>query len=649
LRGRGIFKAMKPAVFSRFLLGFVGLFFLSINARGQYILNGSATQINCNCYQLTPSTPSQSGSVWNSHKISLNNSFDFTFNVYLGCTDANGADGMVFMLQPLSTSVGTIGEGMGFSGVSPSIGITLDTYQNSNLADPSFDHISIQANGNAQHGGDLAGPVAISDTSGNVEDCQWHRLRISWNPATRWLRSYFDDVLRVECQVDLVGAIFNSDPNVFWGFSAATGGSVNVQQFCTALNPGISSTLPSDTFCLGTPVQFVNNSVSFAPISAYYWDFGDGFTSTQQNPPPHSYTTAGTYPLEFAITALDGCRSDTIRRTIHVAPPASGDFTAWDTCTGLQPRIQLTAGVDVSYHWSLDGTALNTGQTPVLTTAPEGAHQLQLQVRSLYGCGAPVNRQWPLTLFAVPVVLQQVTDGCVRKNWNYAAHAQALLNIREWHWDFGNGMSSLQQNGIVQYSQPGSYPVSTWAVSTDGCRSDTIETMIQINRAIADAGPDLMLIGAEPVFLQGSGNGSFSWSPAGDLSDAMMSNPRVTSPVGQTFFLTVTTPEGCTAIDSVHMAVFNGSEIRVPNAFTPNNDGRNDLFRPDYKGIKQLLSFTVYNRWGQPVYETKDPGAGWDGRHGNTEMGTGSFVWTVVAMDWVGKVYQLKGVVTLIR
>ena len=105
---------------------------------------------------------SQSGSVWNANKIDLNNSFDFIFNVYLGCKDADGADGIVFMLQPLNTSIGAGGQGIGFFGVNPSVGIVLDTWQNIDLNDPAYDHISIQINGNSKHGNDLAGPVSIS-------------------------------------------------------------------------------------------------------------------------------------------------------------------------------------------------------------------------------------------------------------------------------------------------------------------------------------------------------------------------------------------------------------------------------------------------------------------------------------------------------
>ncbi|HZH36719.1 MAG TPA: L-type lectin-domain containing protein, partial [Flavisolibacter sp.] len=189
---------------------FYFLLFICQPVFGQYILNGSAQKNTCNCYTLTDERLMQSGSVWNSNKISLANSFDFWFTVFLGCRDSTGADGIVFILQPISTSVGTSGEGMGFEGVVPSIGIALDTWRNPNLNDPAEDHISIQANGNNNHNFDLAGPVPASATSSNIEDCQWHRLRIAWDAPTKTLKAFFDGVLRVEKQVDLVSTIFNN-------------------------------------------------------------------------------------------------------------------------------------------------------------------------------------------------------------------------------------------------------------------------------------------------------------------------------------------------------------------------------------------------------------------------------------------------------
>jgi hypothetical protein len=86
---------------------------------------------------LTPETNFVAGSIWNGTKISLLQSFDVVARVYLGCKDVNGADGMVFGFQPISTSIGTAGGGMGFANIVPSIGIEIDTYQNTDFGDPS--------------------------------------------------------------------------------------------------------------------------------------------------------------------------------------------------------------------------------------------------------------------------------------------------------------------------------------------------------------------------------------------------------------------------------------------------------------------------------------------------------------------------------
>ena len=93
-----------------------------------YHLNGSASQNSCNCYTLTQDQLNQSGSLWNKTKIDLNQPFDFKFEVYLGCQDGPGADGIAFVLQPLSTEVGSTGEGLGFQGIEPSIAVAIDTW-----------------------------------------------------------------------------------------------------------------------------------------------------------------------------------------------------------------------------------------------------------------------------------------------------------------------------------------------------------------------------------------------------------------------------------------------------------------------------------------------------------------------------------------
>lgn len=449
-----------------------------------YILNGSATRINCNCYTLTQAVNSQSGSVWNANKINLDISFDFIFNVYLGCKDASGADGIVFMLQPLNTSVGAGGQGIGFLGVTPSVGIVLDTWQNIDLNDPAYDHISIQINGNSKHGNDLAGPVPISSNKSNVEDCNWHTLRISWDAAAHRLRSYFDNELRVETQTDLVKKIFNNNPRVYWGFSAGTGIGNNVQKFCTALNAQFSTNVPANAACFNDPITFQNQSQSFAPIRNYYWDFGDGTTSSAFAPPPHLYAAPGLYTVKLAITGYDGCVSDTSKKIIANGDYPIAGFDVYDTCTEKPPRISdrsTTAVGSISkWSWVLDGNNVSTLRNPQFNNLSPGIHTLSLTATSNYGCSSsPIQKQFIIK--PSPVIEANDILGCINKPFELKANQiDNSTNIVNWRWQSGSGQIGLQQTISGMYNSPGNYLYQVSALADNGCNSDIVTVTVKI-------------------------------------------------------------------------------------------------------------------------------------------------------------------------
>ncbi|MBS1654896.1 MAG: gliding motility-associated C-terminal domain-containing protein [Bacteroidetes bacterium] len=636
------------------ILIFSAVFLIHLSIQAQtYILNGTAQQNTCNCYTLTTAATGQSGSVWNAFKINLTNPFDFNFNVYLGCLDGTGADGIVFMLQPISTSIGSSGGGLGFQGISPSVGVTLDTWQNTENNDPAYDHISIQTNGNLTHGSDLAGPVQASASSANIEDCNWHVLRVSWDPVTHWLRSYFDGVLRLEVQNDIVANYFNGDPLVYWGFTGSTGGSYNLQKFCTALNPDFNTSFTNNATCLGNAVSFQNTSTSFAPIANFYWDFGDGTTSTLANPPAHIYANPGLYNVKLAITGLDGCASDTMRKTIAVGDKPVASFQVFDTCANNTLRIVDHSTVNVTnidqWVWVLDNFHVSGVPQPIFNNLDPGLHSLKLVVKSNYGCVSDTVIQ-DFFIKPVPLLDADFVNGCINVPVNISGvQLDNATTISQWNWQLGDGANGLHQNMTHTYNNSGNYQLKLTADATNGCISDTLEKTIFINKAIAFAGNDTLVIPGIPFQLKGSGNGAFNWSPPTGLSDAEISNPTVTISDDMTYTLTVTTDEGCTEKDAVTIKVFKGSAVYVPTGFTPNGDGLNDILRPYLIGITQLDYFSVYNRWGQLVYTTKTIGQGWDGRIGGREATTGSFIWVLKAKDLLGKIYQLKGSVTLIK
>ncbi|HVZ57242.1 MAG TPA: PKD domain-containing protein [Chitinophagaceae bacterium] len=624
-----------------------------------YILNGFATQNSCNCYTLTQPVVAENGSVWNASKIDLTQPFDYVFNVFLGCLDQNGADGIVFMLQPISTSIGTAGEGMGFQGVSPSIGISLDTWQNLNLNDPPYDHISIQANGVVAHGNDLAGPVPASPVSDNIEDCQWHLFRISWDPATFTLKAYFDGSLRVQSQVDLVTTIFHNDPLVYWGFSAATGGAFNLQRFCTALNPLFTTGTPAEGVCYGQPLHFLNQSQSFAPIKSYFWDFGDGTTSTLPNPPAHLYPRPDVYQVKLAITGLDGCQSDTLFKTVRIGDKPVPAFLVSDTCAGKPPGIQDLSTVQVgqvnTWQWVLDGTSVSQAASPSLTGLPAGPHTLQLQVATDLGCLSDTATR-SFRLRPVPVVDFQPVNGCINEPLLLAGQQKdQQTTISQWTWQWDGGGMALGQQVSPTFPSTGIKSPVLVATATNGCQSEAVSKPVFINQVHVNAGRDTIVVKNTPFQLHGtvdqagSAPVAWDWIPGTGLNNPGQADPTGQLQDDQTYTLQVTTGEGCQARDSMTVVVFKGSGVYVPSGFTPNGDGRNDLLRPYLIAIRQLEYFVVYNRWGQVVYRTQDPGAGWDGTLQGTPQPSGTYVWVLKAIDVVGNQYQQRGTVTLIR
>jgi hypothetical protein len=193
----------------------------------EFELGAAAYILDDECIRLTPDRPYISGSAWHKKPIDLNNPFEMIVCLVLGEKDDAGADGIAFVFHP-AMRTGFRGEGMGFSGLIPSLGIEFDTYQNFHLNDPAEDHLAVMANGSAFHGPGRMEPVLLP----NLEDGTKHLLRITWDPIIDKLSIYLNRELRTEYSVDLVNDIFGGDPRVFWGVTAATGRLSNYQDIC---------------------------------------------------------------------------------------------------------------------------------------------------------------------------------------------------------------------------------------------------------------------------------------------------------------------------------------------------------------------------------------------------------------------------------
>lgn len=191
---------------------------------------------------------------------------------------------------------------------------------------------------------------------------------------------------------------------------------------------------------------------------------------------------------------------------------------------------------------------------------------------------------------------------------------------------------------------------------TKGCPKPGADTVIvkmlpQIN---AFAGNDVTIVTNQPLQLNATGGTTYVWTPATYLSATNIANPVAVitqANAGLQYKVMVYNAANCVDSAFIRVKVYKTlPAVFVPNAFTPNGDGKNDLLRPIAVGIQHMEYFNVYNRWGQLVFSNTDPETGgWNGRLAGKEMPADAYVWVVKATDYNGNVYSKKGVVLLIR
>ncbi|RPD41815.1 PKD domain-containing protein [Chitinophaga barathri] len=621
-----------------------------------YILNGSATQRNCNCYVLTEDVPNQSGTIWNKNLIDLRQSFNYVFEINLGCKDGPGADGIGFILQTKGTNLGATGQGLGFKGISPSLGVLVDTYQNLEENDPPWDHLAIQMNGVSDHllpGGDLAPPVMLADGNENIEDCGWHLFRIEWNAATHTMRVSVDNNVRITINKDLVADIFGSNPMVYWGFAGSTGGSSNVQQFCAALHPSFNFN-GGQIFCDGTPVTFKDNSSSFGSITRWYWDLGDGTKLTVPAPPPHLYAEAGKYAVKLVIEDNSGCISDTLRNTVTIGSYPEVKFGPQPLCLGdplqMKDETAIKVGTAAKWSWDFGGGRTSSAQHPIAPYTAPGSYPIHLEVVSAEGCASDATQT--MSVFPTPEIGGIGRNACIgQDNIFTGTNNTPAINIARWYWSIGED-TLWQKDVAYRFPAGGKYSARVHAISQDGCAAKPVNMQVGVTDINVRAGRDTLIAKGQPLQLNAQADGEdlhYQWTPAAGLDNPYISDPVAVLQKDQLFNLVVTSPEGCREEDQLFVKVYTGPEFYVPTGFTPNHDGVNDYFKVIAPGVPKLDFFKVWDRWGHLVFETSALSAPWDGTIKGDPAAAGTYVWMVQGTDYNGRLFSRRGTVTLIR
>jgi len=450
------------AIFTVLCVIFAG--FQQSFAQGYY---GDADSLSCNCYRLTEAGQQyQGGFVWSSDRIDLNTPFDYTFDVYLGEDvpgQSSGADGIAFVLQPVGTNAGSFGGSMGYGGIVPSLAMSIDTYDNGNFdSDISQDHVAIMSNGATNHASadNLAGPVGALVSGFNIEDGQWHLMRVSWNPTTQMINFYMDGSLRTTYTGDIIADIFNGDPLVYWGFTGSTGGLTNLQQFCFSIIPGLSANVFS--VCEGGMIDFSDNSYSaLGDVVGWDWDFGDGQSSTDEAPGQVEFTTAGSYWVTQTITDIQGCEaSDSIEIVVNPNPVA--DFTSTEVCEGEETDFQSSSTGSISeFNWDFGDASTGSGSNVSNTYSASGNYDVELAVESTDGCVDTVTNT--VTVFANPTAT--ATSSIVGFEGTFTTELQNGENA-EWLIE-GNSNAGSPIN--YTFPDSGWYEITLTVINQNGC------------------------------------------------------------------------------------------------------------------------------------------------------------------------------------
>ena len=186
--------------------------------------------------------------------------------------------------------------------------------------------------------------------------------------------------------------------------------------------------------------------------------------------------------------------------------------------------------------------------------------------------------------------------------------------------------------------------------SAEGC-PDTLFTTVYINPLppVRSTNRDTTIAYGKSVQLFATGASNFTWTPVGSLTDPNSPAPIASPKETTNYIVSGRDSNGCMYRDTVKVIVDYRAKLLIPSAFTPNNDGRNDVFKIINVSFQRLMEFRVFNRWGQEIFTTTDINGGWDGTWKGVEQALGNYQYLIRVAYPDGNVETYKGDINLIR
>ena len=400
-----------------------------------------------------------------------------------------------------------------------------------------------------------------------------------------------------------------------------------------------------------TPLtMLLNGSPTVADTSAikWQWNFGNGNVSSLQNPEVQNYLIKGLYTIGLLATNSSGC-TDSISKTIE-AYGLPILVATQDTFICEKRGISLNVEGASAYKWSpsKDLSCINCS-TPFAN--PEASINYAVEGTSNHGCKAVDTIK---ILVKHPFKIKYSTRDTLCKSQSANLF---VTGASTYIWSPGTGLNNPTSSTPV--AKP-DITTNYIVIGTDekGCFKDTGSVFIKVYPIpVVNAGADVTFnVGQSYNILPKISNDvtEVSWSPTSGIFN--YSYPGISiKPIENTeYTVSVKNEGGCTAQDKINIVVVcNGANIFIPNTFSPNGDGANDIFYPRGTGIFKIQSIRVFNRWGQTMFEknnfnVNDINAGWNGTFKGMKLEPDVFIYIMDIICDNNSLLSYKGNITLI-
>lgn len=384
-----------------------------------------------------------------------------------------------------------------------------------------------------------------------------------------------------------------------------------------------------------------------AGINTWVWTFPDGSTLSGQ-------TVSKIYPVATPSVAIklfvdNGFCTDTLTKTVTLGNVFKAGFTSnpLDTfCINTPVSFTDTSSGNITaYLWNFGDLSQFNGHVPpphIYTVFSN--YTVQLIVTDNHGCNDTASRVLHVT--PSPVINFSGLRNQYCTGNELVLTRQISPNIDSYTWDNGDGKTFVNKP-IVQFSYPneGVYTI-TLTGNDKYCGPTQVSKTVPVYAVPkVNLGADTVLCPGERLFLGAAAIPGYTYQWNTGASDAQIYSDIFS----RTYHLSVDN-HGCRASDDLSIKVLKACLVRVPGAFTPNNDGLNDRLAVLNADMAKNFSFRVYNRMGQLVFNTSNPLDSWDGFIKGSPAETGAYVWVLIYTDGLtGKLVKDKGTSLLLR